>query len=50
MGWPEREVVLQSVTQPVESVELLGYRGQMRWQQNRTGLRVPLPPVQPTFS
>jgi alpha-L-fucosidase len=48
MGWPEREAVLKSVTQPVEQVELLGYQGKMRWMQNETGLRVPMPPVQPS--
>ncbi|MGD0359699.1 MAG: alpha-L-fucosidase [Bryobacteraceae bacterium] len=48
MGWPEREAVLRSVTQPVEQVELLGYRGKMRWMQNESGLRVPMPPVQPS--
>jgi alpha-L-fucosidase len=48
MGWPEREAVLRSVTQPVEQVELLGYRGKMRWMQNESGLRVPMPPEQPS--
>ena len=48
MGWPQGEAVVRSVTQPVESVELLGHKGPMRWNQGAAGLRVPMPPVQPS--
>ncbi len=48
MGWPQGEAVVRSVTQPVESVELLGHTGPMRWTQGAAGLRVPMPPVQPS--
>jgi alpha-L-fucosidase len=49
MGWPAGgEAVVRSVTQPVQQVELLGYQGKMRWMQNETGLRVPMPPMQPS--
>ena len=43
-----RDAVLRSVTQPVEQIELLGYQGKMRWMQNETGLRVPMPSMQPS--
>jgi alpha-L-fucosidase len=48
MGWPAQETVVRSVTGKVESVALLGYQGTMRWTQDATGLRVPMPPVQPS--
>lgn len=48
MGWPEQVAVLRSVTEKVENVELLGYRGGLRWAQNPAGLRVPMPPAQPS--
>lgn len=48
MGWPEQTAMLQSVTEPVEHVELLGYRHSVRWSQTPAGLRVPMPAVQPS--
>jgi alpha-L-fucosidase len=48
MGWPEVQAVLRSVTEEVQSVELLGYRGTIRWQQTPAGLRVFRPAVQPS--
>ena len=48
MGWPAQEAVVRSVTGKVESVELLGYRGTIRWTQGPAGLRVPMPTVQPS--
>jgi hypothetical protein len=48
MGWPAQEAVLRSVTDKVENVQLLGYQGTVRWTQDATGLRVPMPPVPPS--
>ena len=48
MGWPEREALIKSITEPVEMVELLGHSGSMRWSQTPEGLRVPMPPVAPS--
>jgi hypothetical protein len=48
MGWPEREAVLRSVSEKVGGVELLGHQGTMRFTQDATGLRVTMPPVQPS--
>jgi alpha-L-fucosidase len=48
MGWPQQDAVLRSVTEEVEHVELLGYRGTIRWTQTAAGLRIPMPPVQPS--
>jgi alpha-L-fucosidase len=48
MGAPPQQVVLRSVTEKVENVSLLGYRGSMRWSQNEAGLRIPMPPTEPS--
>jgi alpha-L-fucosidase len=48
MGWPEREAVVRSVTAKVEGVEMLGYRGALRFTQDATGLRVTMPPGPPS--
>ena len=55
MGWPEKEVVIDSVgtaAKPeagkVLSVELLGFKGKVRWAQEATGLKVRMPAEQPS--
>jgi len=48
MGWPDEMAVLPSVTQRVENVEMLGYRGPMHWAQTPSGLKVPTPAMQPS--
>ncbi len=46
MGSPAEVAVMPAVTEKVESIQLLGYRGMMRWTQNEGGLRVPMPSTQ----
>ncbi|HTQ57631.1 MAG TPA: alpha-L-fucosidase [Bryobacteraceae bacterium] len=48
MGSAAGEVHIHSVKQPVEQVELLGYRGAVRWRQADGGLAVSMPPAQPS--
>jgi alpha-L-fucosidase len=55
MGWPEKpEVIITPlatggglVAGKVGSVELLGFRGQLRWTQDEAGLKVQLPVEKP---
>ena len=51
MGWPEKAAVvnalgLASAQHPgkVQKVELLGYKGDLKWQQDESSLRVEMPP------
>ncbi|HVN04750.1 MAG TPA: alpha-L-fucosidase [Bryobacteraceae bacterium] len=48
MRWPDEMAILPSVTERVENVEMLGYRGSMHWAQNPSGLKVPTPAMQPS--
>ena len=50
MGWPEKEAFIGSLgtaSKPeagkIENVELLGFKGKVRWAQEATGLRVQMP-------
>jgi len=50
MGWPEKEAVIKDLSTNgkyvegrIRNVELLGFRGPLRWSQNETGLVVQLP-------
>jgi alpha-L-fucosidase len=51
MGWPEREALLRPLaagrTGKIENVELLGFKGKLRWSQDGGGLRVQLPAEKP---
>jgi alpha-L-fucosidase len=55
MGWPEKEVIIKplaanSAAGPVkvENVQLLGFKGKLKWAQGTTGLRVQMPPQRPS--
>jgi len=50
MGWPEKEAVVQALglgsrQQPgrIRNVELLGHRGELKWKQDESALRVEMP-------
>jgi hypothetical protein len=50
MGWPEsaatvKALGLNSPQQPgrIQKVELLGYKGNLKWKQDDAGLRVEMP-------
>jgi alpha-L-fucosidase len=50
MGWPEKEAVVQalglaSAQAPgkIQKVELLGYKGELKWKQDDASLRVAMP-------
>jgi alpha-L-fucosidase len=50
MGWPGEETAIGSLgtaSKPeagkVQNVELLGFKGKVRWKQEATGLRVQMP-------
>jgi alpha-L-fucosidase len=50
MGWPEKEAVVQAlglaspqVPGKVQKVELLGYKGELKWKQNEAFLKVEMP-------
>jgi alpha-L-fucosidase len=54
MGWPEKQAVIKplatntSVGQvKVRNVELLGFKGKVKWAQDENGLTVPLPEQKP---
>jgi alpha-L-fucosidase len=51
MGWPEKPEVmiapLANVAGKIGSVELLGFRGQLKWTQDEAGLKVQLPNEKP---
>jgi alpha-L-fucosidase len=54
MGWPEKEAVIrplaangEHVKGKIARVQLLGFRGRLKWTQDAAGLRVELPPQKP---
>jgi len=54
MGWPEKEAVVKPVGSnssvekvKVRNVELLGFKGKLKWAQEETALRVQMPPEKP---
>jgi len=47
MGWPQGEAVVRSVSSKVQGVELLGYKGRVRWSQDPGGLKVQMPAEKP---
>ena len=55
MGWPEKEAVVKalstnsSVAQfKVKNVELLGFKGKLKWTQDEKGLTVQMPSQKPS--
>ena len=55
MGWPEKEAVVKSLTTKsdvapfkVKNVELLGFRGKVKWTQDENGLTVQMPQQKPS--
>jgi len=54
MGWPEKEVVIRPLgtksnlgVGKIKNVELLGFKGKLKWAQEETALRVQVPPEKP---
>ncbi len=54
MGWPEKQTVIKSLATisavaqtKVKHVELLGFRGKVKWTQDEKGLTVQLPEQRP---
>ena len=54
MGWPEKEITVKSLatTGPigplkVNNVQLLGFKGKLKWKQDSTGLKVEMPTQKP---
>jgi alpha-L-fucosidase len=50
MGWPEKAAVINALgfASPqnpgkIQRVELLGYKGELKWKQDQAGLRVEMP-------
>jgi len=55
MGWPEKEAVVKALSTTsagapfkVRNVELLGFKGKVKWTQDEKGLTVELPPQKPS--
>jgi alpha-L-fucosidase len=55
MGWPEKQTVIKPLatnssvaTFKVRNVELLGYKGRLKWTQDEKGLTVQLPDQKPS--
>jgi alpha-L-fucosidase len=55
MGWPEKEAVVHALgtaspqsPPKIAHVELLGYRGRLKWTQKSDGLRVEMPAEKPS--
>jgi alpha-L-fucosidase len=55
MGWPEKQAVIKSLATnsnvaafKVRNVELLGYKGKVKWTQDEKGLTVQLPAQKPS--
>ena len=46
MGWPEKETAIP-VADRASNVELLGFKGKLKWSQDMSGLKVQLPPEKP---
>ena len=47
MGWPEKEAVLRPDAGKVRHVDLLGFRGKVKWLQDASGLRIQMPAEKP---
>ena len=54
MGWPEKQAVFPELaaggahnTGKIRNVQLLGFRGKVKWTQDAAGLRVEMPPEKP---
>lgn len=54
MGWPEKQAVIKPLAttsrlwqRKVENVELLGFKGKVKWTQDKTGLTVMMPEQKP---
>jgi alpha-L-fucosidase len=54
MGWPEKEAVIaplgissSSLRGQIEHVELLGFRGKLKWSREEAGLKIELPEQKP---
>ena len=49
MGWPEKGILIRALgaAGKVRNVELLGFKGKVRWAQEAAGLRVQMPPDKP---
>ncbi len=54
MGWPEKQAVIKSLATTgnlappkVKNVELLGFKGKVKWTQDQNGLTVQLPEQKP---
>jgi alpha-L-fucosidase len=55
MGWPEKEAVVKALSTKstvapfkVKNVELLGFKGKVKWTQDENGLTVQMPPQKPS--
>jgi alpha-L-fucosidase len=55
MGWPEKEAVIRPLgtksnlgVGKIKNVELLGFKGKLKWAQEETTLRVQMPPEKPS--
>jgi alpha-L-fucosidase len=54
MGWPEKQAVIAplATSSPngvgqIRNVQLLGFRGKLKWTQDQTGLKIELPDGKP---
>jgi alpha-L-fucosidase len=50
MGWPGSKAVIEPLamgTAKVANVELLGFKGRLKWAQTQTGLEIELPEQPP---
>jgi alpha-L-fucosidase len=55
MGWPAKQAVVAPLAAKgkldvgkIRNVELLGYKGKLKWTQDEAGLRVELPEEKPS--
>jgi alpha-L-fucosidase len=52
MGWPEKQAVIKPLattggTAKIQHVELLGFKGKIKWTQDDKGLAVEMPEQKP---
>jgi alpha-L-fucosidase len=54
MGWPDKETVIRPLSTrshmgvvKIRNVELLGFKGKVKWAQNEQGLVVQMPEQKP---
>jgi alpha-L-fucosidase len=50
MGWPDRETTIKPLAihdGKIANVEMLGFKGNLQWSQDETGLKVAMPPTRP---